>query len=455
MRLICPFCRTPLPALAGNLATVLTCERCAAEVDVSRAGTGAGRPRFLPEIDRTGEVVGSFRLAERIGAGGMGTVYRGVAVASDGEPRVSHPVAAVKFLTPALAGEPGVAARFAREMKVLRGLDHPGIVGLYDHGAVDGIPWFAMELVEGPDLRTRLSGGALTPEQIEQIFPRLLDALAHAHARGVVHRDLKPANVLLGEGGAKLADFGIALAIGTTPGADPVGAATPLTETAAVIGTLPYMSPEQRTGSRVDSRSDLYSVGVMLYESATGRLPWGAFPPPSRVNRAFSPRFDRVVARLLQPEPDERFGSAAATAAALRGVLRPGRAVLRLAGAGAAAVLAATLGLGIPALSRHFGQPKGQDLRRVDVSTFDQASVSVPSPGLPAPPEMPRAEPQGASARQSAVPLEVLKVKTKVKINGKPKPKTMTIKRSKRDLPGPSSTSPEKKSAAPASSFLK
>src|SRR3954469_24216572 len=142
LRLMCPFCRTARPAVEGNLATVLTCARCAAEVDVSRAGTGAGRPRFLPEIDRTGEVVGSFRLAERIGAGGMGTVYRGVAA---GE-RLFPPVAAVKFLTPALAGERGVTARFEREMKVLRGLDHPGIVALFDHGAADGVPWFAMEL---------------------------------------------------------------------------------------------------------------------------------------------------------------------------------------------------------------------------------------------------------------------------------------------------------------------
>src|SRR5262245_35754741 len=113
MRLICPFCRTPLPSLALEAIAVLTCEHCAAEVDVSRAGTGAGRPRFLPEIDRTGEVAGGFRLVERIGAGGMGTVYRGVALGP------IPGAAAVKFLTPALAGERGVAARFMREMKVL------------------------------------------------------------------------------------------------------------------------------------------------------------------------------------------------------------------------------------------------------------------------------------------------------------------------------------------------
>jgi len=272
-----------------------------------------------------------------------------------------------------------------------------------------------MELVEGPDLRTRLSGGELAPAQIAQIFPPLLDALAHAHVRGVVHRDLKPANVLLGAGDPKLADFGIALAIGPMPGADPAAAATPLTETAAVIGTLPYMSPEQRTGSRVDARSDLYSVGVMLYESATGRLPWGAFPPPSRVNRAYAPRFDRVVARLLQPEPDARFASAAATAAALRAALRPGRTMLRFAGAGAAAVVAAAVGLGVPAMSRLDGQRSARNREPAAAPSFEQAGVSLPGgtlPTLPQPQNMQKVEPSPADpvktrskrARKTAAP---------------------------------------------------
>jgi hypothetical protein len=245
-----------------------------------------------------------------------------------------------------------------------------------------------MELVDGRDLRHRLNAGALSPAEIAQIFPRLLDALAHAHARGVVHRDLKPANVLLGGGGAKLADFGIALAVGGTAlggGIDPATAATPLTETAAVIGTLPYMSPEQRTGSRVDARSDLYSVGVMLYESATGRLPWGAFPPPSRISRVFTPAFDRVVARLLQPEPGERFASASATAGALRTALRPKPSAMRMLGAGAAAVLALGLGLGLPVMSRLSGQRAPMQKSQggpVRVQQAGAAADSLPLPGI-------------------------------------------------------------------------
>src|SRR5436190_24074724 len=141
MQLICPLCHTPLPALAaGRPSDVLTCGQCAAEVDVSRAGTGVGRPRFLPEIDRTGQIVGGIRLEARIGVGGMGTVYRGRPVTEP--PAPPRAPVAVKFLTPALAGEPDIAARFQREMEMLRGLRHPGIVRLLDHGASDGVPWF-------------------------------------------------------------------------------------------------------------------------------------------------------------------------------------------------------------------------------------------------------------------------------------------------------------------------
>jgi serine/threonine protein kinase len=189
---------------------------------------------------------------------------------------------------------------------------------------------------------------------------------------------------------------------------------TPLTETAAVIGTLPYMSPEQRTGSRVDARSDLYSVGVMLYESATGRLPWGSFPPPSRVSRAFSPAFDRVVTRLLQPEPDARFAGAAATAGALRAALRPPRTAARLAGAGAAAVLAAAIGIGLPALTRFEagrGRLRGQDARS---GAIQQAGMTAPLPLWPAPPP-PERQPMKGIRVKAAPPKSSSTVKVRVR----------------------------------------
>jgi hypothetical protein len=352
--LICPSCRGPLPEIRDGGGAGLACPRCSAEIDLSRAGTAAGRPRFVPELDRSGQLVGGFRVGVRIGAGGMGTVYRGLPADGDtAAAATGAPPVAIKFLTPALAGEPEVVARFEREVRLMRALDHPGIVRVLDQGSADGVPWFAMELVEGRDLKARLRDRPLAPAEVAALFSTVLDALAHAHGRGVVHRDIKPGNVLLHGESAKLADFGVAL-----PAADVAGpaAVTRLTETAAVIGTLPYMSPEQRAGAAVDRRSDLFSVGVMLYEAATGRLPQGAFPPASQMNRAFQPAFDRVVSRLLQPDPDARFADAAQAARALATALAPPRARRRLIRASAAAAaltaLAAAAGLGGPRLAQ-------------------------------------------------------------------------------------------------------
>src|SRR4029077_8594898 len=126
----------------------------------------------------------------------------------------------------------------------------------------------------------------------------------HAHGHGVVHRDLKPANVLLAADGARLADFGIARSDGES--LTSAEALTRLTETAAVIGTLPYMSPEQRRGGAVDRRSDLFSAGVMLFEAGTGVLPQGAFAPPAELNGAYGRAFDRIVMQLLAADPARR-----------------------------------------------------------------------------------------------------------------------------------------------------
>jgi hypothetical protein len=313
VNLLCPACRTPLPAAAAT--PVLTCPLCAAEVDVSRAGTAAGRPRFVPDVDRRGTQVGEFHVEALLGGGGMGTVYRAV----DG----AGQAVALKFLSSALGDAPDLVARFAREIEALSRLQHPAIVRVLAHGRADTSPWFAMELVTGPDLKTRLGEGPMDPDETAAIFARLFAALAHAHARGVVHRDLKPANVLLSPSGAKLADFGIAhFDADALTGARAV---TRLTETAAVLGSLPYMSPEQRRGGSIDGRSDLFSAGVMLYEAATGTLPQGAFAPPSALNPRYSKAFDALVLRLLNPEPARRPASADEAARTLATATRPRR----------------------------------------------------------------------------------------------------------------------------------
>jgi serine/threonine protein kinase len=345
MNLLCPACHAPLPERAVVVADpVVTCPACAAEVDVSRAGTQAGRPRFVPEIDRTNTEIGGYRVEALIGGGGMGTVYR--ALASDGT-RV-----ALKVLSQALGATPAFVARFAREVEALARLDHPAIVRVLANGTEDGVPWFAMELVEGPDLKSRLATGAVSPDEVGAIFGRLFDALEHAHARGVVHRDLKPANVLLAATGAKLADFGIArFESGALTRSQAI---TRLTETAVVIGSLPYMSPEQKRGGPVDGRSDLFSAGVMLYEAAAGTIPQGAFAPPSQLDPRFGRPFDELVMRLLHPDPARRTASAAEARAALTAALasssrrrRPLESLATRTGAVAAvafAALIATLG---------------------------------------------------------------------------------------------------------------
>jgi len=304
------------------MSAIVACPQCALQVDVTAIGTVAGRSRFVPEIDRTGQTVGGFRVEARLGAGGMGTIYRAVPEAG-GQP------VALKFLAAPLGDDPDLRGRFAREVKVMRGLSHPGIVRVLADGQCDGMPWFAMELLAGNDLGARLKRGPLGAAEIAALFPPLLEALAHAHRANLVHRDLKPANVLLDTRGAPhIADFGIARPVGDA-------ALTRLTETSAVLGTVAYMAPEQRAGADVDARADLFSVGVILYEAVTGRVPLGAFPPASRVARGFSRAFDRVIARLLAPDPDARFASADEARRALIAALRPRRRLIASVGGGA------------------------------------------------------------------------------------------------------------------------
>jgi hypothetical protein len=364
---------------------VVICSTCSAEVDVTRAGTISGRPRFVPEIDRTGTEVGGHRVDARLGGGGMGTVYR--AAAPDGT------IVAIKFLAPALADNPDVVARFAREIDLLTRLAHPAIVRVLAHGTQDGTPWFAMALVEGSDLRARIATGALPPAETAAVFGRLFAALVHAHERGVVHRDLKPANVLLGSDGAQLADFGIARLE-----ADMLtGPMTRLTETAAVLGTLPYMSPEQRRGRAIDRRSDLFSAGVMLYEAATGALPQGAFAPPSQVNSAYGRAFDRIVMQLLQADPARRPPSAAAVATALSAALasrRPrARAIALSAGALALTLVGGTAGL--RAMFRNDG-------KAVATKSFAPAATTAPRTAPPTEKQEPAPAPELAKSSPSA-----------------------------------------------------
>jgi eukaryotic-like serine/threonine-protein kinase len=263
-------------------------------------------------------VGGRYELGELLGRGGMAEVRRAV------DQRLGRAVA-VKQLRTDLAVDPTFQARFRREAQSAAGLNHPTIVAVYDTGEeIDplsgvSIPYIVMELVEGPTLRDVLrEGRKLLPERALELTQGVLEALSYSHKAGIVHRDIKPANVMLTpNGGVKVMDFGIARAVADT--------SATMTQTAAVIGTAQYLSPEQARGETVDARSDLYSTGCLLYELLAGRPPFvGDSPvsvayqhvreapvPPSQLDPEITPEIDAVVLKALAKDPDDRYQSAA------------------------------------------------------------------------------------------------------------------------------------------------
>ncbi|MGW5676430.1 Stk1 family PASTA domain-containing Ser/Thr kinase [Streptomyces sp. NPDC003860] len=258
---------------------------------------------------------GRYELGSVIGRGGMAEVY----LAHDN--RLGRTVA-VKTLRADLARDPSFQARFRREAQSAASLNHPAIVAVYDTGEdyVDGvsIPYIVMEYVDGSTLRELLhSGRRLLPERTLEMTTGILQALEYSHRNGIVHRDIKPANVMLTRTGqVKVMDFGIARAMGD--------AGMTMTQTAAVIGTAQYLSPEQAKGEQVDARSDLYSTGCLLYELLTVRPPFiGDSPvavayqhvreepqPPSNFDPEITPEMDAIVLRALVKDPDYRYQSA-------------------------------------------------------------------------------------------------------------------------------------------------
>lgn len=259
-----------------------------------------------------------YRLKERIAAGAMGTVYLAV------DERL-HRQVALKLLKDDLAKDPKFIERFRREARSAAALSHPNIAGVFDYGEDDDCSYIVMELAGGSDLaRVIREEGPLAPERSARIAGQIAAALAHAHAMGVVHRDIKPANVLVDtSGNIKVTDFGIARATGDST----------LTATGSVLGTAHYLSPEQASGAPVGPPSDVYSLGIVLYEMLTGAVPFTGdsaisvamrhinedVPAPSALHPGVPVHLDEVVARATRKEPEERFGGAAEMATALLG----------------------------------------------------------------------------------------------------------------------------------------
>jgi hypothetical protein len=273
-------------------------------------------------IYQIGSQAGDYEILEILGAGGMGRVYRVRNIISDR-------VEAMKVLLPDLEGNPSLADRFMREIKVQASLDHPNIAALYTAQRIDNQLIMLMEFVEGTTLDKMMEAGPVPMEKAADYIGQVLSALSYAHARGVVHRDLKPANMMVTAGGlVKLMDFGIAK----------MAADRKLTQTGSTVGSLYYMSPEQIKGAQdLDPRSDLYSLGVSLYEIVTGARPFqgdseysimaahlqGNPPPPIQISPNLPAGLNEIILQALEKDPAKRFQTADAFRNALLHVCKP------------------------------------------------------------------------------------------------------------------------------------
>jgi beta-lactam-binding protein with PASTA domain/predicted Ser/Thr protein kinase len=272
----------------------------------------------VPEVNEGSIVDGRYRVLRRLGSGGMADVW----LAEDAH--LQRQVA-LKVLHRRFAQDHSFVERFRREAESAAGLQHPNVVAVFDRGEFEGTYYIAMQYVEGSTLKVLIDSG-LTPEQTAPLIRQVLEAARFAHRNGIVHRDLKPQNVIVDpEGKAVVTDFGIARA-----------GVSEITQTGSVMGTPHYLSPEQAQGYDVSAVSDLYSIGVILYEALTGRVPFEADSAvavamkqvsqtpqrPSSINPRVSPALDAVVMRALEKEPGQRFQSADAFIAALDAAIR-------------------------------------------------------------------------------------------------------------------------------------
>ncbi len=263
-----------------------------------------------------GQIVGEYRVERLLGQGGLGAVY-------ETTHSISQRVEAMKVLLPEQTGTPEMVERFRREIQLLASLNHPNIASLHHAFYFEDQLMMIMELVEGEDLRTLSRRTRIALPLLLEAAAQVLGALAYAHERGVIHRDIKPANIMISSAGlVKVLDFGIAI----------TQRSTDLTAAGALIGSPTHMSPEQVRGEKATAQSDVYSMGVMLYELIAGQLPFTAetmyalmmahlntVPVPLHDLRGDIPMFlSNAIAKALEKKPEHRFASAAEFLAALR-----------------------------------------------------------------------------------------------------------------------------------------